>query len=80
MPAIIAVCTTAMTSPALAPIIVKPRMRSRSASTSAFMKPRVCEIVRDRNNATIGNFATRTEVLSRRAPASLKPIRANGDR
>src|SRR6266403_4194069 len=41
MPANIAVWTTAMTSPASAPIMVKPRMRSPPASTSVFMKPRV---------------------------------------
>src|SRR5215472_5027343 len=35
----IAVCTTAMTSPASAPIIVKPRMRSSLAPTRTFMKP-----------------------------------------
>src|SRR5258708_4122124 len=41
-----AVCTAAMTSPASAPIIVKPRMRSSSLPTRAFMKPLhlVCDV------------------------------------
>ena len=34
-------------SPASAPTMMKPRMRSPSASTKDFMKPRVSEIVRD---------------------------------
>jgi len=50
----------AMTSPASAPNIVKPRMRSLSAATSAFIKPRVSEVVRARNTAMIGSFAMRT--------------------
>src|SRR5260221_6223307 len=78
MPANIAVWTTAMTSPASAPIMVKPRMWSLPASTSAFMKPRVSDIVRDRNTAAIGSFATRTAMPWRWASLSLKPTRASG--
>ena len=40
-PAIIAVCTTASTSPASAPGLVNPSMRSLSASSRIFMNPRV---------------------------------------
>ena len=40
--------------------IVKPRMRWPLAATSAFKKPRVSEVVRVRNTAAIGSFATRT--------------------
>src|SRR5437899_2084114 len=67
-----------MTSPASAPSMVKPRMRLPSASTIAFRKPRVSEIVRDRNTATIGSFATRTAMPWRWASRSLKPTRASG--
>src|SRR6516225_3426285 len=63
MPASIAVCTTAMTSPASAPNIVKPRMRSPSAATNAFIKPRVSEVVRVRNTAAIGILANNAFVL-----------------
>ena len=49
-----------MTSPASVPNMAKSGMRSPSAPTSAFMKPRVCDIVRDRNTAAIGSFATPT--------------------
>src|ERR1700732_364944 len=59
-PARIAVCTTAMASPASAPIIVKPRMRSSRAATSAFIKPCRSSIVCVRSTAFIGSFATRT--------------------
>ena len=38
-PASIAISTTAMTSPASAPIMVKPRMRSSLSATRAFIKP-----------------------------------------
>src|SRR5215471_12622860 len=43
-PANIAVCTTAMTSPASTPIIENPRMRS-SPPTRAFMNPCVSSVV-----------------------------------
>src|SRR5271168_4764227 len=56
----IAVWTTAITSPASDPIIVKPRMRSPFAATSTLMKPRVSDNVRDRNTTAIGSFAKRT--------------------
>ena len=49
MPASIAVCTAAITSPASGPNMVKPRMRSVRASTSAFMKPRISPVVRVRS-------------------------------
>ena len=65
MPANIAVCTTAMTSPASGPSIVKPRMRSLCASTSAFIKPCVSAIVRVRSTALIGSVATRTSMPRR---------------
>src|SRR5438046_2523413 len=38
MPASMAVCTTAITSPASGPNIVKPRMRSLRASSSTFIE------------------------------------------
>src|SRR5260370_34653580 len=56
----------------------KPRRRSPPASTSALVKPRVSDIVRDRNTAAIGSFATRTAMLWRWASPSLKPTRASG--
>src|SRR6266550_5673791 len=61
----IAVWTTAMTSPAWAPSMVKPRMCSPCASTRAFMKLRVSEVVRERRTATIGSFATRKAIPRR---------------
>src|SRR3981189_684375 len=78
MPANIAVWTTAMTSPASAHTMVKPRILWAPASTSAFMKPRVSDIVSDRNTAAIGSFATRTAMPWRRASPSLQPTRARG--
>src|SRR5215471_13730460 len=57
-PPSITVCTTAMTSPASAPIIVKPRMRS-SPPISAFMNPCVSRVVCVRNTALVDNRATR---------------------
>src|SRR5258708_23688446 len=70
--------TTARSSGAGAPIMAKRKVRSPPASTSAFVKPRVSDIVRDRNTATIGSFATRTAMPWRWASPSLKPTRASG--
>jgi hypothetical protein len=61
-PASIAVCTTATTSPAPAPSIVKPRMRSLCASMSAFMEPRVSPMVRARRTEVMGSLTTRASI------------------
>ena len=74
----IAVWTTAMTSPASAPIIVKPRMRSSLAPTRTFMKPRVSPVASVRSTALIGSLATRTEMPWRCASRSLIPTWASG--
>ena len=55
------------------PIIAKPRMRSLSAATSAFMKPLVSPIVRVRNTALIGSFAIRTAMPWRCASPFVQP-------
>src|SRR6266852_4757410 len=49
----IAVCTAAMTSPASAPIIVKPRMRSSLPPTRTFMKPCVSPVVAARRDQDV---------------------------
>ena len=77
-PASIAVCITAMTSPASAPIIVKPRMRSSFAPTRTFMKPCVSSVASRRSTALIGNLPTRTAMPCRCASRSLNPICASG--
>ena len=56
-PASIAVCIAAMTSPASAPIIVKPRMRSSFAPTRTFMKPCVSSVASRRVHGTHRQFA-----------------------
>src|SRR5215469_2209920 len=71
-PAIIAVCTTVMTSPASAPIIVKPRMRS-SLPTRTFMKPCVSSVVSARKTELMGSFATRAATPWCCASLSLSP-------
>src|SRR6185437_2433195 len=60
-----AVWTTVMTSPASAPIIVKPRMRSSLSLTRTFMKPCFSSVVSARSTALIGSFATRTAMPRR---------------
>src|SRR5215469_8638862 len=52
----IAVCTTAMTSPASAPIMVKPRIRSSLPATRAFMNPCVSSVVSVRRTALVGSL------------------------
>ena len=49
-----------MTSPASAPIIVKPRMRSSLAPTRTFIKPCVSSVVAVRRTPLIGSRAMRT--------------------
>jgi len=66
-----------MTSPASAPSIVKPRIRS-SGPMTAFMKPSVCPVVRVRSTAAIGSLATRTASPRARASVSVDPTRASG--
>jgi hypothetical protein len=61
-PSSIAICTAATTSPASAPIIVKPRMWSSRAATSPFIKLRLSSIVCVRSAALIGSFATRASI------------------
>ena len=68
-----AISTTAMTSPASGPIIVKPRIRSPVASINAFMNPRVSSIVRVLSTAVMGSFATRTAIARRFASVSVRP-------
>ena len=49
--------------------MLKPRMRSLSASTSAFIKPLISEIVRVRSTALIGIGISATRTLRpRRLP------------
>ena len=72
-----AVCTTAMTSPASEPIIVKPTMQS-SASTRAFMNPCFSSVASVRRTALIGSRATRTAIPRACASLSLSPTRASG--
>src|SRR5262245_29024499 len=48
-----------MTSPASAPIMVKPRMRSLSRPTIVFMKPCFSSVASVRKTALIGSLATR---------------------
>src|SRR5262245_60802523 len=52
----IAVCTTAMTSPASAPIMAKPRIRSSLPATRAFMNPCVSSVVSVRRTALVGSL------------------------
>ena len=54
-----AVCTTAIISPASALKAVNPRISSLSALMRAFRKPRVCEIVAVRRTFIIGMVASR---------------------
>ncbi len=75
----IAVCTVAMTSPASAPIIVKPRTRSSPPPTRTFIKPSVSPVVAVRRTAFIGNLATRVSMPRRCcASPSLSPTCASG--
>src|SRR6516225_3754341 len=67
-----------MTSPASAPIIVKPRMRSSLAPTRTFIKPCVSSVVAVRRTAFIGSFATRAATPWRFASASFNPTWARG--
>src|SRR4029078_2858380 len=69
MPARIAVCTTAITSPASGPIIVKPRMRS-SLPTRSLRNPCSSQIACARSTALVGIFATRTATPLRFASLS----------
>ena len=55
----IAVCTTAMTSPPSAPIMVKPRIRSSLPATRAFMNPCVSSVVSVRRTALVASLGTR---------------------
>jgi len=71
-----AIWTTAITSPASAPNMVNPRMSSRCAPTSAFMKPRVSPVVRVRRISRAGSVAMRAATPRRRASTSFKPTRA----
>ena len=65
--AIIAVWTTAKTSPASEPIMVKPRMRSSLALTTAFMKPVFSSVASVRRTWLIGSFPMRAGTPWRRA-------------
>jgi hypothetical protein len=56
---IIAICSIDMISPPSMPRIVQPRIWCVSASTIAFMKPRVSLISIARATLVIGSFATR---------------------
>lgn len=66
-----------MISPAPTPKAVKPRMRSPSASTNAFMKPRVSPRVRARRFASIGTLNKRYAMLPAVASRSFSPTRAS---
>src|SRR5262249_32352840 len=74
----IAVRTAAMTSPASAPIIVKPRMRSSLPTTRAFMKPCLSPVACARSTTFVGSFATRTVTPWRCASPSVSPTCASG--
>jgi hypothetical protein len=76
--ATIAVCTAATTSPASAPIIVKPRMRSSFAPTIALMRPCFSPVACARNTALVGSLATRVMMPWRSASRSLSPTWASG--
>ena len=56
----IAVCTTARTSPASEPTMVKPRMRSSLALTTAFMKPCFSSVASVRRTLLMGSLPMRT--------------------
>jgi hypothetical protein len=77
-PAIIAVCTAAITSPAVAPIIVKPRMRSSFSPTRAFMNPCLWSVACAPSTESMGSLATRAMTPWRSASPSLSPTRARG--
>ncbi len=62
-------------SPPSTPSTAAPRIRSVSASTTAFMKPRVSSISMARATRSIGSFATRTSRPSSRACSSVRPTR-----
>ena len=66
----IAVCTTAMTSPPSAPIMVKPRIRSSLPATRAFMNPCVSSVVSVRRTALVGTLGTRLGRPVRSMPLS----------
>jgi hypothetical protein len=74
----IAVCTAAMTSPASAPIIIKPRIRSSFWPIRAFMKPCLRSVACAPSTEFIGNLATRTMIPWRSASPSLSPTWASG--
>jgi hypothetical protein len=74
-PATMAPCTAAITSPAPAPSIVKPRIRSLCASMSAFMNPRVSPMARARRTELMGRRAPRIAIPRRFASASPSPTR-----
>ena len=62
--AIIAVCTTAMTSPASAPIMVKPRMRSSFSADKRLHEASLSPVACARSTALIGSVATRGDALT----------------
>jgi hypothetical protein len=64
------VWTTVMTSPASAPIIAKPRMRSLSVATSAF----------NRHSPDSGDFGARIAPLNAFSNGNSPSSRAKGDR
>lgn len=68
------VCTVAVTSPASAPSIAKPRIWSDRASTTAFKK-RVSPSVRARGTTEAGTFAALTSKPLPRASRSVRPNR-----
>jgi hypothetical protein len=68
-----AISTTAITSPASGPVIVKPRIRSPFASISALVNPRASSIVRFLSTAVIGILATHTAIPGRFASVSVRP-------
>jgi hypothetical protein len=71
----IAVCMTAMISPASEP---KPRMRSSCALTSVFMKPCFSPIACALSTALVGSPAMAPQRLDCFASASLSPTWASG--
>src|SRR5258706_4947399 len=71
----IAIWTTAVTSPASAPSIAKPRICCDLASTTAFRNPRVSASVRARGMADADTLATLISKPLFRASRSVNPIR-----
>lgn len=72
-----AVCATAMTSPASVPKAVNPRISSLSALTSAFRNPRVSESVCVRRTLAIGILVSRYGMACFWASDSFTATRAN---